>query len=197
MPRSTSPPSRRTPGALLVGGFAALIPAGVIAAGSQTGSNYIPPTLANRVGAISLITGVSFTLFGLFAFDLLLWKAGDRVLSGLGTAAYIVAAVAWVVATGKALALHEWTYGLEVVFIVAAGCSMLAFGAAVIRTRAISRWVGWLAVGWSAGGLILFAIPHEGYPPLVPQLVPLLLGVALLRAPGRTGSRAPADRTAY
>lgn len=193
MRQSTGPPARRTSGALLVAGFAALIPAGVIAAGSQTGSSYIPPTFANRAGAVSLIAGVSFTLLGLIAFDLVLWKAGDRVLSGLGTAAYILAAVSWVVATGRALALHEWTYDLEVVFIVAAGFSMLAFGAAVIRTRAIPRWVGWVAVAWSAGGLILFAMPHEGYPPLVPQLVPLLFGVVLLRASARAGSRAPAD----
>lgn len=129
---------------------------------------------------------MSLTLLGLVAFGSVLWKAGDRFLSGLGTAAYIAAAVSWVVATGRALALREWTYDLEVVFIVAAGFSMLAFGAAVIRTRALPRWVGWLATGWSAGGLILFAMPHEGYPPLIPQLLPLLFGVALLRASERT-----------
>ena len=62
------------------------------------------------------------------------------MLSGLGTAAYAGAAMAWVIATRRALALHEWTYDLEVVFIVAAGLSMVAFGAAVIRTRVIPRW---------------------------------------------------------
>lgn len=180
--------TQRRPGVLLVAGFAALIPASVVATGSQTGTSYIPPTLSTRVGAVSLIAGVSLTLLGLIAFDLVLWKVGDRVLSGMGTAAYAAAAVAWIIATGRALALHEWTYDLEVAFIVAAGVSMLAFGAAVIRSRAIPRWVGWFAVGWSAAGLILFALPYENYPPLFVQLVPLLFGVALLRAPGRTGS---------
>jgi len=165
----------------------------VVASGSQTGTGYVPPTLSTRVGAISQIAAVCFTLFGLIAFHRLLKKAGDRVLSGLGTAAYAAAAVSWVLATGRSLALHEWTYDLEVVFIVAAGFSMLAFGAAVIGAGAISRWVGWLAVGWSAGGLISFAVPYEGYPPLFPQWVPLLFGIALLRTPDRTCSRAPAD----
>jgi hypothetical protein len=185
--------SRRTPGVLLVAGFAALIPGSVVAAGSQTGTSYIPPTLSTRVGEVSLIAGMSLTLLGLIWFDPLLWKAGDRVLAGLGTAAYAAAAVSWTIATGRELALHEWTYDLEVVFMIAAGISMLAFGAAVLRTRVIPRWAGWVAVGWSAAGLILFALPSENYPPLFVQFVPLLLGIALLRASGRAASRAPAD----
>ena len=181
---------------LLVAGFAALIPGFVVATGSQTGTSYIPPTFSNRVGAVSLIAGVSLTLLGLIAFDPILWKAGDRLLAGLGTAAYAAAAVSWIVATARALTLHEWTYDLEVVFIVAAGFSMLVFGASVLRTRVTPRWVGWVAVGWSAAGLILFALPYENYPPLLVQLVPLLFGIALLRASGRADSRVPADLAA-
>jgi hypothetical protein len=191
---STDPHARRTSGVLLVAGFAALIPGFVVATGSQTGTSYIPPTFATRVAAISLIAGVCLTLLGLIAFDPVLWDAaGDRVLAGLGTAAYAAAAVSWIIATGRALALHEWTYELEVVFIVAAGFSMLAFGAAVLRTGVIRRWAGWVAVGWSTAGLILFALPFENYPPLLVQLVPLLFGIALLRGSGRAASRAPAD----
>ena len=172
-----------------------MIPGFVVAAGSQTGTSYIPPTLSTRVGAFSLIAGVSLTLFGLIAFDPILWKAGDRLFAGLGTAAYAVAAVSWIIATGQALALHEWTYDLEVLFIVAAGFSMLAFGASVLRTRVTPRWAGWVAVGWSVAGLTLFALPYANYPPLLVQFVPLLFGIALLRASGRAASRAPADLT--
>ena len=179
--RPTSPRTRRAPGVLLVAGFAALIPGFAVASGSQTGTNYIPPTLSNRVGAVSLIAGVSLTLLGLLAFDPVLWRAGDRFLSGLGTAAYAVASAAWLAANAHTLTSHEWPYNLEVSYIAAAGVSMVAFGAAVIRTQAIPRWVGWVAVGWSAAGLILFAMPFDGYPPLLAQLVPLLFGVALLR----------------
>ena len=182
MPHLAGRSGRRTSGALLVAGFAALV-AGIaffVAAGGLESDVYV--TFSARAKSSLLIAAVSLTLLGLIAFDFVLWKAGDRVLSGLGTVAYVVAAVSWVVAEGRALALHEWTYGLEAAFIVAAGVSMLTFGAAVIRTGAIPRWVGWLAVGWSAGALILFALPHEGYPPMAPQLVPPLFGVALLRS---------------
>lgn len=170
-----------------------LVPGIGFAVASQTGSSYVPPTFSARAGGILLIAAMSFTLIGLVAFDLVLWRAGDRVLSGLGTGAYVAAMASWAIATGRALAVHEWTYDLEVVFIVGAGFAMLAFGASVIRTRAIPRWVGWIAMGWSAGGLLLFAMPHQGYPPLVPQLIPPLFGVALLRAARRTSSRTPAD----
>lgn len=194
MRQPTDPRARRTAGTLLLAGFAALV-AGIaffLAAGGVEADN--PVASFERAKSILLIVAVSFTLLGLLAFDSVLWKGGNRLLSGLGTAAYAIAAVSWVVAEWRILAHHTWTAGLEVAFIVAAGGSMLAFGAAVVRTRAIARWVGWLAIAWSAGWLILFAMPHEGYPPMAPQLVPLLFGVGLLRASGRTGFKAPTDR---
>ena len=82
----------------------------------------------------------------------------------MGTAAYLAALIAWAAATERALSAHEWTYRLEAAFILATGISMLAFGLAVIRTGAIPRWLGWVAIGWSIGWLIRFAMPHQGYP---------------------------------
>jgi hypothetical protein len=184
MRQLTGIPAPRASGVLFVAGFAAMTAGVIFWAASQTGTSYVPPTFPARASAVFMIAGVSLTLLGLIAIDVVLWKAGDRVLSGLGTAAYGVAGVSWVTEAGRGLALHESTYDLEVVIVVAGGLSMLAFGAAVIRTGAIPRLVGWLAVGWSVAWLILFAVPHDGYPPLVPQLVPLLFGVALLRASG-------------
>ena len=115
-------------------------------------------------------------------FDRILWRSGERVLSTAGTAAYAVAVSAWLAATVHALTAHRWTYGLEVTYIIAAGCAMLAFGAAVVRAGVPARWAGWATIGWSVGALILFALPSENYPPLFVQLVPLVLGIALVRA---------------
>ena len=181
MQRSTGLSNRRSSGALLVGGFALLIPGVVFAVSSQTGSSYVPPSFSARAGAILLSAGLALTFLGLLGFDRVLWDAGDRVLSGMGTVAYALAVVSWLFATERGLVAHEWPYGFEVGYIVAAHLSMLAFAAAVIRTGAIPRWIGWLAAAWAAGGLILFALPREGFPPLFPQFVPLLFGVALLR----------------
>jgi hypothetical protein len=189
MPGSRQP-LRRVAGSLLCAGFALMVPGVAFAVSSQTGTDAVPPTFAAYAGGILLIGTVSLTLTGLIAFDALLWSSGDRALSSAATAAYAVAATAWVIATGRAFALHVWTHELEVVFIVASALAMVAFGVSVLRTSAISRRTGWLAIGWSIGALIVFALPYEGFPPLVTQLVPLTFGVALLRRDARASSAA-------
>ena len=172
--------ARRVSGVLLVAGFALMIPGVAFAVASQTGTDAVPPTFATHAGGVLLIGTVSLTLLGLIGFASLLWSSGDRTLSSAGAAAYAVAATAWVIATVRAFALHAWTYELEVVFIVASALAMTAFGASILRTSAVSRRTGWLAIGWGIGALILFALPYEGFPPLVTQFVPLIVGIALL-----------------
>jgi hypothetical protein len=174
--------SAATAGLLLIAGFLLMIPGVVFAVTSMTGSDYVPPRFDARASAILLAGTLLLTLAGLAAFDTILWRSGDRVLSAVGTVAYAVGVSAWLAATVHALTAHRWTYALEFTYILAAGCAMLAFGAAVVRTAVPSRWVGWAAVGWTVGSLILFALPSENYPPLLVQLVPLMLGIALLRA---------------
>jgi hypothetical protein len=171
-----------TAGLLLIAGFALMIPGVAFAVSSQTGSDFVPPTFDSRAAAILLAATLILTLAGLVVFDTILWRSDARALSTVGTAAYAAAVSAWLAATVHALTAHRWTYALEVTYIIAAGCAMLAFGAAVVRTRSIARWAGWVAIGWSAGALILFALPSENYPPLLVQLVPFVFGVALLRA---------------
>ena len=116
--------ARRVSGALLVVGFALMIPGVAFALASQTGTDAVPPTFATHAGGVLLIGTVSLTLLGLTGFASLLWSSGDRTLSSAGAAAYAVAAAAWVIATGRAFALHVWTYELEVVFIVASALAI-------------------------------------------------------------------------
>jgi hypothetical protein len=168
-----------TAGLLLIAGFVLMIPGVVFAVTSMTGSDFVPPTFDARASAILLAGTLIVTLAGLVAFDAILWRSGERVLSAVGTVLYAVAVAAWLAATVHALTAHRWTYGLEVTYILTAGFAMLAFGAAVVRTAVPSRWVGWAAIGWTVGSLILFALPSKNYPPLLVQLVPLMLGVAL------------------
>ena len=173
-----------------------MIPGVAFAVASQTGTDEVPPTFATHAGGVLLIGTVSLTLLGLIGFASLLWSSGDRMLSSAGAAAYAVAATAWVIATGRAFALHVWTYELEVVFIVASALAMTAFGASVLRTGAVSRRTGLLAIGWGIGALIAFALPYEGFPPLVTQFVPLTIGVALLRRDAGASSTVRSPTTA-
>jgi hypothetical protein len=176
-------------GTLLIAGFAFMIPGVAFAVSSQTGSDFVPPTFDARAGAILLAITMLLTMGGLLQFDAILWRAGDTVLSTIGTTAYVVGIGAWFAATIHALTAHRWTYGLEVTYIVAAGGSMLAFGGSILRTKTLPRWAGWTALGWTTGALFLFASPSHDYPPLLVQLVPLILGIALVRTAvrGREG----------
>ncbi len=180
---------RRVAGAWFLTGFAAAFAGALFFVASQS-EDTVFDTAAAQASSILVAAAVVLTLVGLVAFDLILSRAGRRLLPAAATIAYGVATISWVTAQVQGLALHEWTYGLEQVYVVAAGFSMLVYGVAVIQTDAIPRWTGWVAVGWSAAWLIQFVRPHEIYPPLVPQLVPLLFGVVLL---SRKGSRAAED----
>ena len=113
----------RTAGALLVVGFALLIPGAAFAVSSETGTDHIPSTFSTRAGAVLLLATLSLTLTGLLVFDAILWRRGDRSLSTVGTAAYLAALIAWAAATERALSAHEWTYRLEAAFITATGIS--------------------------------------------------------------------------
>jgi hypothetical protein len=164
--------ARRVSGALLVAGFALMIPGVAFALASQTGTDAVPPTFATHAGGVLLIGTVSLTLLGLTGFASLLWSSGDRMLSSAGAAAYAVAAAAWVIAREGP---SRCTCGRT----SSRSCSssprrsrLTAFGASVLRTGAVSRRTGWLAIGWGIGALIAFALPYEGFPPLVTQFVP-------------------------
>jgi hypothetical protein len=65
----------RFSGALLAAGFTS-IPGVAFAISSQTGTEYIPPTLATRAGAILLLATRSLPLGGLTVFDSILWMRG-------------------------------------------------------------------------------------------------------------------------
>ena len=56
--------ARRVSGALLVAGFALMIPGVAFALASQTGTDAVPPTFATHAGGVLLIGTVSLTLLG-------------------------------------------------------------------------------------------------------------------------------------
>jgi hypothetical protein len=164
----------------LAGCAAAMAGALLFAASESQGTVAASP--AARASSLLVALAVILTLLGLVVFDSILSRSGRRLLPAAATSAYAVATLSWVIAEIHGLALHERRYGLEQIYVVGAGLSMLAIGASVVWTGVIPRWTGWAAVGWSAAGLIQFVRPHEIYPPLVPQVVPLLFGIALLRS---------------
>jgi hypothetical protein len=71
--------------------------------------------------------------------------SGDRLLARLGTIAYLVGVVPWIVGDSIDLAGGAPVF-LERDYVVLACLAIAAFGAAILRTRVLPRWVGGLAV---------------------------------------------------
>jgi len=144
----------------------------------------------------TFLVATVITLAGVTLFTLVLRDAGDRVLSALGLVAYLFGAVLWTVhlgfrltvmiwaaqeltRTGMAPPWYEpwrtWAGLLFGIYHVLAYLALVAYGAAVLKTALLARWVGWICII-----LALVWLPFFGAP-LAIHVVPWLLGVLLLR----------------
>ena len=170
------PPSplveRRVAGSLLVTGFAILVVAAFL-----YGNGAYPAGHAWQSNALTV--GLLLTLLGLTAFQVVLTDSGDRLLARLGTIAYLVGVVLWIVADAIDLATGRFIYELERDYVVLACLTIAAFGAAILRTHILPRWVGGMALVWAIVWTVLY-LNRIAEAPLGPNLIPALFGVELL-----------------
>ena len=150
---------------------------------------------------ILLLSGVVVMLLGLTLLTSLLRDAGDRTFSPLGLIAFVFGAVLWVIIlafrlsidpwaaqeTARTAALPDfyvpltlWTHALFVIYTILAFSALAAYGAAMLSTRVLPHWVGWLAIVYGLAGLGLLGFTGDA-PPLLHHLMPLLMGILLLR----------------
>jgi len=146
------------------------------------------------------ISGVVVMLLGLAMLTTLLWDAGDRVFSPLALIAFLFGAVLMVIflafplgvdpvaaqetaRTGVVpsyyLPLHQWTQVLFVIYTVLAFSALAAYGGAVLSTRVLPHWVGWLAIVYGLAGLALVGVTGDA-DPFLHLVLPLAIGILLL-----------------
>ena len=144
--------------------------------------------------------GVVGTALGLAMLAMLLRGAGDRTFSWLGMLAFLLGAVLVVMFMAFSLSVTVWAaqeaaegsavpdlyrpvalWGnmLLKIYTVLAFLGMLAYGAAILRTRLLPRWVGWTAIIWSIVWLARFLLTYDA-PPLLHHVMPLVIGIMLL-----------------
>ena len=80
------------------------------------------------------------------------------------------------------VSLDLWAVGLFGAFTYLAGCSLVAFGVAVVLGRALSAFAGWFAIVIGVVIVVGYAIAGD-MPPFVAYLPTGLLGIVLLRQP--------------
>ena len=149
---------------------------------------------------LSFIGAILVTLFGLGLLAGLLRDAGDLGFSTVGLLAFAVGTILWVIHLAERLTIHPWagkelaskgaipdvytalsvwTWAMFLIFTVLAFVGVMMFGGAILATSLLPHWLGWAAIIYSAGGLILLAITRDALP-IMHHLMPLVFGIVLV-----------------
>jgi hypothetical protein len=120
----------------------------------------------SRIGLISFLLAVPFFLMSM-AFDASIgfWAAQETVRTNLVPDLYVQ--------------LSSWSDAFFTLFTPLTFCAALAYGAAILSTRVLPHWLGWLIVIYNLAGFVLFVIAGD-MPPFVHYLLPILIGITLL-----------------
>src|SRR6266699_1889936 len=78
------------------------------------------------------------------------------------------------------LPFHQWTQALFVIYTILAFSALAAYGGAVLSTRVLPHWVGWLALVYGLAGLVLAGFTAGNVPPFLHYLMPIVVGILLL-----------------
>lgn len=155
------------------------------------------------------ISGIIVTLLGLAMLTTLLRDAGDRTFSYLALIVSLFGDVLMViylavplgivpsaaqetvrtgVVPGYYVQLTLWTQPLFVIYTILAFSALAAYGGAILSTRVLPHWVGWLSIVYGLAGLVLAGFTAGNVPPFVHHLVPIVIGVLLLLRRSRVPS---------
>lgn len=143
---------------------------------------------------------IMVTLLGLALLTTLLREAGERIFSQLGLILFVFGATLWflqltcwlsidpwaaqeMARTGVMpdyyVPLTLWTQALFVIYTILAFCALAAYGGAILSTRVLPQWMGWLAIVYGLAGLGLLDFTGD-VPPFFYYLMPIVIGILLL-----------------
>jgi len=147
------------------------------------------------------ISGIIVTLLGLAMLTTLLRDARDRIFSYLALIVFLFGNVLMVIYIAfplgvEPLAAQEtvrtgvvpdyyvqltlWTQPLFVIYTILAFSALAAYGGAILSTRVLPHWVGWLALVYGLAGLVLVGFAAGNVPPFLHYLMPIVMGILLL-----------------
>jgi hypothetical protein len=93
------------------------------------------------------------------------WAAQETVRTGAVPGVYVP--------------LNLWTTALFRIYTVFAFSALALYGGAILASRVLPRWIGWIAIVYGLAGLGLFAYTHD-IPPFLHHLLPIVIGSLLL-----------------
>jgi hypothetical protein len=175
----------RAAGLFLVLGFVANF-AGVVMFQVRDGtSGNPPPSFAYYSWERGLFMGaVVLAAIGFVLLEEHLHTSDGRVLARIGATTYVFAGILGVVAEALDLSgTGRGFYPLIVVHVVLGFLGQAAIGGALRQARFLAPWISWATIVWNLAWLVVLPMitPHDIYFPILHGLMPLLIGVALLR----------------
>jgi hypothetical protein len=101
----------------------------------------------------------------------------------VAAAVYAVGVILLLVGELRTLHSGRFPYALIVAYVVLAFLTQAAFGVILLRTGFLPAWIGWVALSWNIAWLILLLIltPGNIYFPVLHHMIPLIVGISLLR----------------
>lgn len=129
-----------------------------------------------------VMAALLIAVLGLTLLDRMLEAAGDTILAPIGLVLLLIAAALFLVAETAFIGRQEWNYAHIVTSVVLAFLAQAVFGAALLSTGLLPGWVGWAAILWNLGWLVVLSIarPQDMYYPWLHYVAPLLIGISLL-----------------
>ncbi len=151
-------------------------------------------------GMMLFMGGTVVTFLGFFLFTRVLREAGAQVFSQLGLLASLIGVLLLLIFlafdgsvqpwAGEQIAktgvlpdfytpFYLWATALFHVYTFFAFSALALYGAAVLTSRVLPRWIGWAAIIYALAGLGFLAYAHD-IPPFLHHLMPIVIGILLL-----------------
>jgi len=151
-------------------------------------------------GLLLFCIAVVVTLLGFARLTAILQDAGNRAFSSSGLIALAIATVfiliemtfRWSIEYWAAqetvrtnaipalyLQLSLWDTAIFQVYTALTFFAAFVYGAALVSTRILPRWLGWVIMAYTLAGAVFFAFLGD-MPPFVHYLLPIVMGVLLL-----------------
>lgn len=130
-----------------------------------------------------IISGTILCAIGFVLLERALENSAGWVLASIGATAYLFAAVLIVAAEALMLNMgYDKSDGLVAIYVVTAFLAQAAIGGALLSAGLLAPWIGWAAILWNLGCLIVLALVsrRDMYFPVLHSIVPLGIGIALL-----------------
>ena len=110
-------------------------------------------------------------------------RIGALLPARLAAATYAVGTALLLLGEARLLRSGHFLYGLIVAYVVLAFLTQAVLGAILLRAGFLPSWIGWAAIAWNIAWLVILAslTPGNIYYPVLHHVIPLLIGIALLR----------------